>query len=85
MSKGSAGSCCEFNTTEDLFLTSSCLGFCTSGESNLEVLPVKVFGDIGATLVPLRRKVKVLIVKQDNFYWQKNHIDPKLAAIFMNL
>lgn len=85
MSKGSAGSWCEFNTTEDLFLTSSCLGFCTSGESNLEALPTKVFGDSGATLVPLRRNVKVLIVKQNNFYWQKSYNDPEVAAIFTNL
>jgi len=85
VSKGSADSGCEFSTTEVLFLASSCLGFCTSGESNLEVLPTNAFGDSGVTLVPLRRKVKVLIVKQDNFYWQESYIEPELATIFTNL
>ena len=82
MSEGSAGSCCEAATTEVLFLTSSAVGFCISGESNLETLPVSTPGDPGVRLVPLRRKPKVLIAKQDYFYWQMKH---KSAIIFTNL
>lgn len=85
VSEGSAGSGCEISTTDVLFLINSGLGCCASGERNLEALPTSTPGDTGVRLVPLRRKTKVLIVKQDNFYWQECYSGHESVTIFTNV